>query len=51
MNFLEMNQDFFKNVFINYWGGMAFFAVYIVAVIYILKRSRKAKNIYWDICR
>lgn len=44
MNFLEMNQDFFKNVFINYWGGMAFFAVYIVAVIYILKTEQEGKK-------
>ena len=44
MNFLEMNQDFFKNVFINYWGGMALFAVYLVAVIYILKTEQGNKK-------
>ena len=44
MDFLEINQDFFKDVYTNYWGGMAFFAVYLLAVIYILKTEQGNKK-------
>lgn len=44
MTFLEMNKDFFKNVFLNYWGSLSFFSIYIFAIIYILKNKKGTKK-------
>ena len=44
MTFIQMDEDFFKNVFLNYWGNVSFFIIYIFALIYIIKNKGGTKK-------
>ncbi len=39
-----MDEDFFKNVFLNYWGNISFFSIYVFAIVYIIKNQKGTKK-------